>query len=94
MKLLDLFNDPTIVMSFLSKAMQADLTSYLIIVFVIWRAMGKQVSAHFLSIEQSVGRIAHEIAELKSAVMADFETQVSRVDNIEDRVELLEGRKG
>ena len=94
MKLLELFNDPAIAMSFLGKAAQADLTSYLIIVFIVWRAMGKQVSAHFLSIEQSVGRIATEIAELKSAVMADFDMQAERLDGIEKRVESLEGREG
>ena len=93
MELLELFSDPNIAISFLSKAAQADLTSYLIIIFIVWRAMGKQVSSHFLNIEQSVSRIADEVSQLKAAVMADFETQVTRLDEVEDRVELLEGRK-
>ena len=92
---MDLFignTDLELVKSFLSKAAQANLTSYLIIVWVVWQVMGKKVSEHFKGLELSVTRIAEEMRELKAVVTADLALQSKRVEQIETSVNTLKMR--
>ena len=84
--------DLGLVTTFLSKAAQANLTSYLIIVWVVWQVMGKKVSSHFHSLESSVSKIATEMQELKAVVTADLTLQSKRMEQVETNVNTLKLR--
>lgn len=80
--------------NFLSMAAQADLTSYLVVVGVVWKVMSRTVSTHFQNIEAAVNRVAGEVADLRKAVTADLAVQSSRLAVLEGSVVELKSRVG
>jgi transcription termination factor NusB len=83
---LDLFSliDADAVTDVLSQAAQADLTSKLVIVGIVWKVMGKKVAAHFNSMETAVKGVATEVKDLREAVQKDLQAQSARLALVED----------
>ena len=84
--------DFEITKNFLGEAAKANLTNNLIIILILWQLMGKKIAKHFSNVEQSVAKIALEMNELKSAVMADLTLQSKRMSQIENTVYTLKDR--
>ncbi len=94
MDFLSVFLSSQIFTKFISPAANTDLASYLIVVAVVWKTMGKKVSKaftkmqneifeHMRAIENSVGNVAGEMKLLKEAVTADLKTHSSRLTAVE-----------
>lgn len=86
-------------MNLVSKAAQANLTEYLIVVAVVWKVIVKKVSGHMMLIETSIKNmsdnvhgIKNEVKELREAVTKDMNIHSSRLAAVESTVAELNGR--
>jgi methyl-accepting chemotaxis protein len=80
------------VIGFLSKAAQADLTSKLVIVGVVWQVMGRKVSGHFHDMEKAVRDVAAEVRELRETVKNDLKEQANRIGQVKSDLEAVNHR--
>ena len=76
----------------LSAAARSDLASYLIVVGVIWKTMGKKVSAHFKGMEDAVRKLTNQVELLHTDLTDAVRQTGSRLDAVELGMVQLRGR--
>ena len=100
---LEMLSDPSLqaVLSFLSDAAKTSIAEKLIVVGVVWWAMGNKVKGFKDEVKVGLESIAKEVTALKVTVAKDLAMQASRlgavengIHNLTSKVQSLETKKG
>lgn len=91
---MDFLSDPNIiaVTGFVSDAAKTSLSEKLIIVGVVWWAMGGKIKGLKKEVTSGLDRICDEISDLKKTVANDLSMQASRLGNVESGINNLNSR--
>ncbi len=81
-----------VVEKFVSSAAKSDLASYLIVVGVIWRTMGKKVAGHFAAMETAVKDLTKQVGLLRTDFVDSTKQTGSRLDALEGGMLQLRSR--
>ncbi len=76
----------------ISKTAQSDLASYLIVVGVVWRTMGKKVGVHFKAMEEAMRKLTEQVGLLRADFVDSTKLTGTRLDALEGGMLQLRGR--
>ncbi len=76
----------------LSSAAKSDLTNYLIVLGIMWKTMGKKVSAHFKGMEDAVKKLTEQVGLLRADFVAAAKQTGNRLDALEGGMLQLRSR--